>query len=304
MNFGDRVRAPQKAKGKRQKSKGKRKVRTLVFLLSYFCLLTFAFCLLPSVLDAQAGAYIGFDRNIYPGDDKLPALRKHFAFTGYWLGLPPGERFNTWTGKRATIESAGFGFLLLYNARSSAALRRDAAKLGTQDGAAAVAAARKEGFPENAVIFLDLEEGGRMSAAQHAYIHAFADAVTSAHYRAGVYCSGIPARDDENVVTAVDIRAHAEGRLIVFWVANDACSASKGCVLEPRDPAESGVPFAAVWQFAQSPRRPEFARGACAATYNRDGNCYAPDLRGIHLDLNAANSSDPSAGRTTGNGTP
>jgi hypothetical protein len=36
-------------------------------------------------------AYLGFDRNVYPGDDALPVLRKTFVFAGYWLGPPPGR---------------------------------------------------------------------------------------------------------------------------------------------------------------------------------------------------------------------
>jgi hypothetical protein len=273
-----------------------------------------ALMLAASMISGQQPAppfYLGFDRNLYPGDDKLATLHQHFSFTGYWLSNPPGERSNTWTGKRRTLDAAGFGFLLLFNGRPSEALRRRAgaiqaksasrfaADLGATDGRAAVTCAAKEGFPENAVIFLDLEEGGRMSAEQRAYIYAWVDAVTTGHFRAGIYCSAIPARDDENVITAVDIHEHADGRAIVYWVANDACSASKGCVLSARDPAESGVTFASVWQYAQSPRR-QFASGSCAGTYNRDGNCYLPDLgraTGIHLDLNTANSPDPSGGR-------
>jgi hypothetical protein len=242
---------------------------------------------------------LGFDRNIYPGDDKLSMLHEHFSFTGYWLSNPPGERSNSWTGKRRILEATGFGFLLLFNGRSSEALRRRAAEQGATDGLTAATDAAQQGFPENAVIFLDMEEGGRMSANQRAYIHAWVDTVKGAHYRAGIYCSGIPARDDENVITAVDIRQNAGGRAIVYWVANDTCSASKGCVLTPRDPAESGVAFASVWQYAQSPRR-KFAAGSCASSYNRDGNCYLPELgraTGIHLDLSTANSPDPSDGR-------
>ncbi len=37
-------------------------------------------------------SYLGFDRNDYPGDGNLPALRKSFAFTGFWLNNPPGEQ--------------------------------------------------------------------------------------------------------------------------------------------------------------------------------------------------------------------
>ena len=55
---------------------------------------------------------LGFDLNDYPGDAALPTLRQHFAFTGYWLNNPPGERQNTWIGKRRVIRRA------LYRARS------------------------------------------------------------------------------------------------------------------------------------------------------------------------------------------
>src|SRR5256885_3970033 len=41
-------------------------------------------------------AYLGFDRNDYPGDQYLPLLRKTFRFTGYWLNRPPGATTNTW----------------------------------------------------------------------------------------------------------------------------------------------------------------------------------------------------------------
>src|SRR5690349_1556374 len=40
--------------------------------------------------------YLGFDRNIYPDDAAMPILRKTFAFSGYWLSPPPGEKTNTW----------------------------------------------------------------------------------------------------------------------------------------------------------------------------------------------------------------
>ena len=52
-----------------------------------------------------APAYLGFDRNDYPGDANLGALRQTFSYSGYWLNNPPGERANTWTGHRATVES-------------------------------------------------------------------------------------------------------------------------------------------------------------------------------------------------------
>src|SRR5580700_2937234 len=63
---------------------------------------------------------VGFDSNNYPGDAALPALRKHFAFAGYWLTNPPGEHQNSWRGKRDTLLRNNFGFLVLANGKTDA----------------------------------------------------------------------------------------------------------------------------------------------------------------------------------------
>ena len=89
---------------------------------------------------AQAG-YLGFDKNTYPGDAALPALRKTFRFTGYYLNNPPGASSNSWTGKRAQLKQHGFGFLVLFNGREESALGQNPAALGTADGKAAALAA-------------------------------------------------------------------------------------------------------------------------------------------------------------------
>jgi hypothetical protein len=271
-----------------------------------FLLLAFALALsLPS---AAQTAYLGFDRNTYPGDINLKALHQTFSYAGYWLNNPPGEKTNTWRGHRAAVESAGFGFLVLFNGRLYAELKSaelksvaHATKLGNSDAQAAVAAAHREGFPAHTIIFLDQEQGGRMLPEQKAYIYAWVDAVTAAGFRAGIYCSGIAAADDGNVVTAEDIRANAGSRAIVYWAINDACPPSPGCVFpaRPLRPAQSGVDFAEVWQFAQSPQRVEVA-GRCFG-YSRDANCYPPGIstaKELHIDVNTATSPDPSNGRT------
>jgi len=250
--------------------------------------------------------YLGFDRNKYPGDANLAALRRTFAFSGYWLNTPPGSATNTWIGHRKALQSAGFGFLLLFNGRLDADLKKDpdAGRLGIADAAEAVAAVRREGFHENAIIFLDQEEGGRMLAEQKSYIFAWVDGVNASGFRAGIYCSGIPfsERNGITVTTAADIRENANGRNIVYWVVNDACPPSAGCAFPTRAPRprQSGVTFAEVWQFAQSPKRRDIAAG-CPTNYDQDGNCYPPAIpraEHIFVDVNAATSSDPSAGRS------
>jgi Domain of unknown function (DUF1906) len=280
-------------------------VRTIKFV-TVRAPFTFTILVFLSGFVGQAQAqqsYLGFDRNIYPGDANLESLRQTFSYASYWLNNPPGEKTNTWTGHRAAVESAGFGFLVLFNGRLYAELKTvaHATKLGQSDAKAAAAAARREGFPAHTIIFLDQEQGGRMLPEQKAYIYSWVDGVTAAGFRAGIYCSGIPAPDDGNIVTAEDIRANAGGGGITFWVINDACPPAPGCAFpkDPPRPAHSGVTFAEVWQFAQSPQRKDVA-GRCS-DYNRDGNCYPPGVPAAeqpYVDVDTATSPDPSNGRS------
>ncbi len=94
--------------------------------------LRFFFCSLP-VLRPQSSTYLGFDRNEYPGDANLKTLRQTFSYTGYWLNKPPGMSSNNWTGHRAAVESAGFGFLVLFNGRLYAELKTVANARGSGD---------------------------------------------------------------------------------------------------------------------------------------------------------------------------
>ena len=250
-------------------------------------------------------SYWGFDRNEYPGDSALKLLRGRFSFAGFWLNNPPGASSNSWAGKRRVVQDLGLGFLVVFNGRMFAQIKTagDAAKLGASDGALAVSSAHREGFPAGTIIFLDEEEGGRLLPEQRAYLHAWADAVQSAGFRPGVYCSGIAYKEGSGatVITAEDIQQNASGRQLVYWVTNDSCPPSPGCVLsgKPPTPSASGVPFADAWQFTQSPRRTALT-SSCAATYSKDGNCYPPagEAQRLHVDLDVAISTDPSHGRT------
>jgi hypothetical protein len=246
--------------------------------------------------------YLGFDRNVYPGDDAIPVLRKTFTFASYWLSPPPGEKINTWQGKRELLQSHGFGFAVLYRGRESRELKAEikATERGALDARCATASAKKEGFASGTVIFLDIEEGGRLPATYHAYLRAWAGELTRAGYRPGVYCSAIPVNEGRGVtiLTADDIRKNVGSRALVYWVYNDTCPPAPGCGAPKNPPpvSASGVPYAAIWQFAQSPRRKEYT-ARCAATYHTDGNCYASGdtAHTWFLDVNSALTADPSA---------
>src|SRR5256714_2853418 len=185
------------------------------------------------------GAYLGFDLNIYPGDEALVRLRKDFSFVGYWLSAPPGAKENTWVGKREILRSRGFGFALLYTGPQIKDLKSEADAHQKAAAAArkAAANAKQEHFAVGAIIFLDVEEGGRLTASYYAYLQAWIDQLTSKGYRAGVYCSGIAVSEVRGVtiITAVDIRSQIGVRELSYWIFNVACQQSPGCSL-PRQP--------------------------------------------------------------------
>jgi hypothetical protein len=247
--------------------------------------------------------YLGFDANDYPGDDALLGLRKTFAFSGYWLNAPPGAKTNSWTGKRGALLKNGFGFLVLFNGRLSKELKPpvNPNDLGVKDGELAVAAAQREGFSSGTgtVIFLDVEEGGRMLPSQFEYLKGWRWRVNASGFFAGVYCSGMKVTegDGQVITTADDI--HERVPVPAYFIYNDACPPSPGCAYlkSPPPPSQSGFAAARVWQFAQSPRRRNFT-ARCGATYSADGNCYPPGRTAaghILIDLDSSVSPDPSA---------
>jgi hypothetical protein len=172
--------------------------------------------------------------------------------------------------------------------------------LGQRDAAVAVAAAKREHFPAQTIIFLDQEEGGRLLPEQSTYLLAWTEAVARSGYLPGVYASGQPVNEGSGIITTIqDIRAQIARRhlhQVAMWVYQDTCPPSSGCTLQPPPLASSGTPNITAWQYAQSPRRKDTTI-SCAKTYASDGNCYAPGLPKLYLDLNISSSADPSHGR-------
>lgn len=256
---------------------------------------------------APSGPFVGFDRNDYPGDDVMSSMRKTFSFTGYWLTNPPGEQANTWTGKRALLRSQGWGFLVLADGRLDAEILKaqktstSPATLGKQDAAAAITAAKHEGFPAGTIVFLDQEEGGRLLEEQAAYLLGWTEAVAASGFRPGVYASGQRVQDDPGVWidTIEDIRTRVKKsglHDVAIFDALDQCPPAPGCTVHAKPLSAAPDADLTVWQYSQSPRRAEITK-SCAATYASDGNCYAPGFPQVFLDMDTADSADPSHGR-------
>jgi hypothetical protein len=260
----------------------------------------------PPQAAATKKSYLGFDRNIYPGDEALAILRKTFSFASYWLSAPPGENTNTWSGKRELLKRNGYGFVVLFRGRAEKDLKNieDASAKGEADAQAAVESARRDGFAPQTIVYLDIVEGGRLSPNYHAYIIGWLWHLTPA-LRGGFYCSGIPVKEGQgkSITTCQDIFADLGRRSREFsiWAYNDACPPSPGCVFPQNPPSPDAVDGdgekgTSIWQYAQSPRRKEFA--ARCPGYAKDGNCYAPSdaAQQWFLDLDSATSADPSGG--------
>ena len=239
--------------------------------------------------------FLGFDRNEYPGDNVMAQMRKTFDFTGYWLTVPPGAMFNQWQAKRDVLRAQGWGFLVLANGKlekqiiAAQTAGAPPKALGQRDGLAAVAAATAEGFPAHTILFLDQEEGGRLTDVQAAYLLGWTETVAASNYKPGVYASGQLTSDDPgpggskgNMIDTIrDIRERvARDHLheVAFFDAQDTCPPSNGCTVNPKPMKEAGEPNLIAWQYSQSPRRPSLTR-SCAQTYAADGNCYAPGFR-------------------------
>jgi len=254
----------------------------------------------PETYGQTYGAYLGFDRNEYPGDEAMATLRKQFAFVGFWLSPPPGEKTNNWTGKRQNLATQGYGFVLLYLGRPEGSLKNAQAgsSAGEADAKRAAEFAKKEGFGEGWTIFLDIEEGGRFNDAGHAYFRAWAESLTRERYRPGFYCSGMAIHEEggTTIISADDIRAHLGKIDAAFWVVNDTCPPSPGCVNPKEVPvaAMSGVAYATVWQITRSPK--ESTAKHCGG-YAKDKSCYAAidTAKKWFLDLDVASSANPSA---------
>jgi hypothetical protein len=68
--------------------------------------------------DLRAGRHLGFDTYAYPGDAAMKAWRQEegapYEWVGYYLPQAPCHKGDTWSGKRETLASMGWGVAVIY----------------------------------------------------------------------------------------------------------------------------------------------------------------------------------------------
>lgn len=224
----------------------------------------------PSAPEAPgpARSVPGFDVRDHPGTAAMATWRdaSPYRWVGYYL-TAPCYTGTSWRGKRAELRRQGWGLAVLFVGEQDwsrvggAAMAREpedtaaagaaeprctasnlSAERGSRDAAAAVEAARAEGFPPGTWIYLDVERVESVSPELSAYVRAWAGGLLAE----GTYLPGLYAHD-RNAPTLVALVADAlarRGRTETprLWVAG-----ARDFGLDAR-PAESGHPAAWIWQ--------------------------------------------------------
>ena len=212
---------------------------------------------IAAVEQAMNEKYLGFDTNIYPGDRtmKIWADEGTYHWVGYYLPAPC-HKDRTWSGKRDTLLSMGWGLAVVYVGQQVWTTSKKAKKgatcanafrsasRGVVEGHDAIGRVITEGFPHGTVIFLDIERMDRIPENMKAYYKAWTKTVAEdGRYRVGYYTHVDNAaeifRDVKSVLTAAGDTAEPP-----FWIAG------RTKIFDPSDshPTDVGHAFAEVWQ--------------------------------------------------------
>jgi len=213
----------------------------------------------------------GIDRSGYPGDSLMRLLRTEarVVWTGFYLAPAPSHPQAGWMQKRAFLRDLGYGLAPLYVGQQQGGPGSHilTAAQGRIDALEAVRLARRAGFPDQSVLYLDIESGPPAAAALMAYYRAWVQGVVAADYTPGVYCSHLLARQ----FTTADSRA-------IPWIFHLKFPNGHTFPLPLPVPAPSSSDFtgARMLQFAQ------------AATIRFSSRTLTP------VDLDSSTTADPS----------
>lgn len=216
--------------------------------------------------------FLGFDRSAYPGDSLMRLLRTEarVIWTGFYLAPAPSHPQAGWMQKRAFLKGLGYGIAPIYvgqQQRPGPGSHILTTAQGRIDARDAVRLAKRAGFPEQSVLYLDIESGPPASDELVAYYRAWVQGVVENDYSPGVYCSHLLAR-----------RFTTEDNRAIPWIFH--LKFPNGHTfplpLPVLDPSQSDFTRARMLQFAQ------------AATIRFSTRTLTP------VDLNSSTTADPS----------
>jgi hypothetical protein len=193
-------------------------------------------------------AYAGFDSYGFPGADQMAWLKANtnLVWCGYYLAPAPSHGDESWMGQRAALAGAGWGLAPTYLGQQLGGPGSHVvtAAQGAIDGVDAAAKMTAEGFAPGSFVYLDLEDGPPFEPPRTGYVQAWAAAVTSAGFGAGIYCSH---------VFAGRVAAALPGaRIWAYKVATTAAHDYPGTNFPDLGPAGSGYAGAYMWQSEQN----------------------------------------------------
>ena len=217
--------------------------------------------------------FAGFDRSDYPGKAAMDWLKANtnLRWCGFYLAPAPSHPNTSWMdADDADFEGWGFAPIYLGQEVIGPGRHNVTAAQGAIDGADAAALMLKSGFDHGAFVYLDLENGPPFTTAQREYVGAWCDAVVASGFGAGVYCS---------FLFAAQVKAlRPNARIWAFHVRTVSQHSVGGAAFPNPDPSTSGFFGADLWQLDDE-----------AIIH-----CAAMPSGSMIVDLNSANSADPS----------
>ena len=198
----------------------------------------------------------GLDMGGYPGDAVMRKIfNDPYVFCGYYLNSPchrdkPVGHWEPWMGNVQTLKEIGWGLVIVYvgqqvKGASPCSEHTLTRSQGQADGVDAIQKAISDQLQTGATIFLDIEAVDSMPAEMLEYVRGwFSQLLSDGNYKPGIYCHGKNAIELFGVAQE-QYSAHglsAEGP--PFWVVR----LKDNFDLASSMPAQSGTPFAVVWQ--------------------------------------------------------
>ncbi|TLP52412.1 glycoside hydrolase domain-containing protein [Microbispora triticiradicis] len=139
--------------------------------------------------------FVGFDRYGYPGDGLMQSLWNSVSdltFVCLYLAPAPSHPNQSWMDAVPALQSMGWGLVPTYVGQQviGNGSHTVTAEQGVADAANASTLASAAQLASGSVLYLDIENGGRMPDNQVDYVTAWIREIHSnSDYWAGVYCS-------------------------------------------------------------------------------------------------------------------